>query len=224
MRQRSSVLAVAVFALSSLAPIATAGAQIMSYKNTNYGLLAGEAQYLLVSNPVPTLSYSFQYIINSPFDLLTPSLKANFAYDVQISGRIGLGPLDRGTAMMDAAYYPAFHDIDAGILYPIYKASDPSVTFWTEWDGVMDRRPSVDGYQPTHVYDYFIQGRGAGLAFSFRECCYGDNVGSFDVKIFELGELVSPTITPEPSTYALMAAGLLGLGLATRRRRKSSNV
>ena len=31
---------------------------------------------------------------------------------------------------------------------------------------------------------------------------------------------LSVTLTPEPSTYALVAAGLLALGIAARRRRK----
>jgi hypothetical protein len=217
MRPRISLLSAALCAVALGVPRTTT-AQTVSYANANYGLIAGEVRYLLVNNPLPTLTYQFLYDISAPFDLVTPSLKANFAYDVQISGRVGLGPLDRGTAMLDAAYFPGFQDIDVGILYPIYEASDPGVTFWTEWDGVIDRRPSVDGYQPTHVYDYFIQGRGAGLAFSYRECCYGDNVGSFDVKIFELGELVSPSTVPEPSTVALLAAGLLGLGVVRKRR------
>lgn len=36
---------------------------------------------------------------------------------------------------------------------------------------------------------------------------------------FEIAN-VSPSVVPEPSTYALMASGLLALGVAARRRRK----
>ena len=153
-------------------------------------------------------------------DLVTPALKANFAYDVQISGRHGVGPLDRGVAMGDAAYYPAFNDIDV-VHYPFSAGNPGSDTWVTGWDGVANRRPSVDGYQPTHIYDYFIQGRGAGLTFTFRDSPYSDNVGGETVSIYELGELVSPTTVPEPSTVVLLAAGLLGIGVAARTHRQS---
>jgi hypothetical protein len=220
MRPRISLLSAALCAVALGVPRTTT-AQTVSYANANYGLIAGEVQYLLVSNPVPTLTYQFLYDIRGPFDLVTPSLKANFAYDVQISGRFGVGPLDRGVAMGDAAYYPAFNDIDI-VHYPFAVGSWGVETWVTGWDAVANRRPSVDGYQPTHVYAYFIQGRGAGLTFTYRDYPYGDNVGGLDVKIFELGELVAPSTVPEPSTIALLAAGLLGIGVGARKHRRSA--
>ena len=36
------------------------------------------------------------------------------------------------------------------------------------------------------------------------------------------GSAVGTTVTPEPSTYALMAAGLAGLGFFSRRRRSDA--
>jgi hypothetical protein len=44
---------------------------------------------------------------------------------------------------------------------------------------------------------------------------------AFDVTVADPPS--SAIVTPEPSTYALMATGLFGLGVATRRRRQSSN-
>lgn len=220
MRQRVSFLSAALCAIALTVP-SVSTAQTVSYANANYGLIAGEARYLLVNNPVPILAYQFLYDISGPFDLVTPLLKANFAYDVQISGRHGVGPLDRGVAMGDAAYYPAFNDIDV-VHYP-FSSGNPGSELWvTGWDGVANRRPSVDGYQPSHVYDYFIQGGGAGLTFTFRDSPYGDNVGGETVTIFELGELAPTTTVPEPSTIALLAAGMLGVGLAARRRTLNS--
>jgi hypothetical protein len=219
MRSRISFLTAALCAVAVGTPRTTA-AQTVSYANANYGLIAGEVQYLLVKNPIPTLAYQFLYDISGPFDLVTPSLKANFAYNVQISGRHGVGPLDRGVAMGDAAYWPAFNDIDV-VHYPFSAGNPGSETWVTGWDGVANRRPSVDGYQPTHIYDYFIQGRGAGLTFTFRDSPYDDNVGGETVSIYELGELVSPTTVPEPPTVVLLAAGLLGIGVVARRHRQS---
>jgi PEP-CTERM motif len=91
----------------------------------------------------------------------------------------------------------------------------------TVWDGVANRRPSLDGDQPTPVYDSFIQGRGAGLTFTVRDSPYGNNVGGETVSIYQLGDRVSPTTVPEPSTVVLLAAGLLGIGVVARKHRQS---
>lgn len=217
MTLRRSLQLVALYLVSSVTPHLLT-AQVVSYANANFGLIPSELQYLRVRDPVPSLFYQFFYDISGPFDLVTIPLKAGFAYNVQISGRHGVGPLDRGVAMGDAAYYPAFNDIDL-VHYPIYPGAPGSETWVTGWDGVNYRRPSNDGYQPTHVYDYFIEGRGAGLTFTFRDYPYGDNVGGANVAIYELGELEAPADVPEPSATALLTAGLIGVATIVRKRR-----
>ena len=221
MTLRRSLQLVALLAFSSISPRLMT-AQVVSYANANFGLIPNELQYLRVRDPVPSLFYQFFYDISGPFDLVTIPLKAGFAYNVQISGRHGVGPLDRGVAMGDPAYYPAFNDIDL-VHYPIYPGAPGSETWVTGWDGVNNRRPSVDGYQPTHVYDYFIQGRGAGLSFTFRDYPYGDNVGGATVAIFELGALEDPSTVPEPATATLLGAGLIGIAAIVRRRRSAQS-
>ena len=75
---------------------------------------------------------------------------------------------------------------------------------------------------------------------STRNCCGGDDdfaliyntdpiwndAGGKWNDDYRLGRFVAefnPTTVPEPSTYALMATGLFGLGVAAHRRRKSPN-
>jgi PEP-CTERM motif len=215
MRQRFSVFASAVLAASLLAPVAATGAQSTSYTNTNYGLIAGEVQYLLVNNPQSILIDQFFFNLAGPFDRITPNLKSNFVYNLQISGRGGIGPLDRGNARPDAAYafvnWQNMDEVNA-------KGDGFGVT---AWDGVWGRRPMNDVYTTTHTYDYFVEGRDVGLTFRFRDNPYGDNVDGYTVSIYEVGEIA---VVPEPSSIALLGAGLLGVGFAARRRRRATRV
>jgi hypothetical protein len=47
----------------------------------------------------------------------------------------------------------------------------------------------------------------------------GEGIGDFNDVVFELNS--SPSALPEPATFGLIGAGLLGLGLARLRARKS---
>ncbi|MDQ8162121.1 MAG: PEP-CTERM sorting domain-containing protein [Gemmatimonadota bacterium] len=203
----------AVLAIACLVPLATTGAQVMSYTNTNYGLIAGEVQYLLVNNAQPVLVDQFFFNLAGPFDRLTSNLKSNFVYKLQISGRGGVGPLDRGNARPDAAYgFVNWQNMDEVNV----KGDGFGVT---AWDGVLGRRPENDVYTTTHTYDYFVQGRDAGLTFRFRDYPYGDNVDGYNVSVYDYGELVT---VPEPASILLVGAGLLGVGLEVRRRRRAA--
>jgi hypothetical protein len=219
MRIRTLALSLSLFAGAAVSlPAQT------PYVNTNFGLISGETQYLYVTAPTPQPFYSFAWNLSGPIDLTTPSLLSGIAYRVRVSGRAGVGPLDGllnyNNSRPDAAFY------FCGFFENLDTCQVPGDGFSvTRWDGVLGRRPSVDAYNPDHVYDYFVAGRNAGLRFSFTDDPYGDNVSDMQVAISSLGAITGPVNTvPEPSTYASMAAGLLGLGVAARRRRRSPDV
>ena len=170
MRQPFSAFIGTAFALSLLAPVAATGAQAVSFTNTNYGLLAGEVQYLRVTNPLPVFVDQFFFDLTGPFDHVTPDLKGNFVYQLQISGRGGVGPLDRGNARPDAAFgFVNWQNMDE-----VNVKSDGFGV--TAWDGVSGRRPANDVYTTTHTYDYYVQGRETGLVFRFRQPSRGGDL------------------------------------------------
>lgn len=202
---RAALIAVALLP-SHLMP-----AQTVSHTNTNFGLLPNEAQYLVVANPYASLVDRFYFDLTRSIDYTTTSLKEKHVYKLQITGRGGIGPLDRGSAMPDAAYsYVNWQNLDL-----VHVPGDGFGV--TAWDNVWGRRPSIDVYTTTHTYDYFVEGRGVGLNFRFRDNPYGDNVGGYNVSLFEVGRLA---VVPEPDSVLLLAPGLLLVGGLVKRRRK----
>jgi hypothetical protein len=190
-----------------------------AFLNTNYGLLPDEMQYLYASNPAPQPFYSFYYDIKGPINLTTPALLSGMAYQVRISGRAGVGPLDGfmnyNNSRPDAAfdYCGFFENLDT------CQRPGNGVGV-TTWDGVDGRRPAVDAYNPNHVYDYFIAGKNAGLRFTFSDNPYGDNYSDMQVEISSLGSMTNPSLVPEPSAGALVITGLAGIFVAARIRRR----
>lgn len=73
--------------------------------------------------------------------------------------------------------------------------------------------PNVGATQ-TYSYDYGTAPTGTGIGLGFYGAAQIDNFGGASAS----------TVAPEPSTYALMAAGMAALGLVSRRRRRSSLV
>lgn len=191
----------------------------ITYDNSNFGLIAGESQFLTVNSPSPSLLDQFNYIVTGPFDYTTATLKDGFAYNIRISGRVGLGPLDgSNNSTPDAAYrFVNWQNLDL-----VHVPGMDGIPWVTHWDGIEGRRPSTDVYSTAHVYDYYVEGQGAGLAFSFRDNPYYDNIGGFQVSIFELGSVTGANVPDGGSLSATFAITLLGLEWMRRQSASKS--
>ncbi len=164
--------------------------------NANYGLITNQQPTFSVATTNGTMHEEFDYIVTGPFDHTTPALQNGNIYKVTISGRVGVGPRDgENNSTPDCCYvYVNWQNLDL-----VHVAGTAAVG---AWDSVSGRRPYPDGYNTNHIYDFYINGTGAGLAFSFRDNPYGDNIGGFHVKIFNLGApgviTAPPSITSQP--------------------------
>lgn len=149
--------------------------------NANYGLITNQQPTFGVATTNGTMLEEFDYIITGPFDHTTPALQNSNIYKLTISGRVGVGPRDgENNSTPDVAYmFVNWQNLDL--------VHVPASWICSDWDGIANRRPFPDVYNTNHVYDYYVMGAGTGLAFSFRDNPYGDNIGGFHVKINNLG-------------------------------------
>jgi hypothetical protein len=85
---------------------------------------------------------------------------------------------------------------------------------WTGTDNSVFSALLTLSLNPGDTYQMALNG---GWDFSIVE--QGANWEVFKVKVFGFEEVPNTTV-PEPSTIALMATGLVGLGLAARRRKQ----
>jgi hypothetical protein len=191
--------------------------QAATYGNSNFGLVPGQSQYLIVDSPSATSFDQFNYVVTGPFGYTTPALKPGFVYDIRISGRSGIGPLDgSNNSTPDAAYdFIGWQNLDS--------VHQPSTrTPWvTTWDGILGRRPSPDAYSTAHVYDYYVEGQNAGLDFSFSDDPYWDNIGGFQVSIFEVGAMAQP-VPEQPSTFLSGFLALFTIVASLHKTRKQA--
>ena len=139
---------------------------------------------LSFTNSTPIASYFIDLSHNNNYR--TPILSSQSNYCFRATGRGGVGPLDRGDAMADAAFYPSFHPLTA-------KWAAPANT-WT-WVERMPFRPTPDVFNPNHVYYFYFQGRDTYEELLFQDSPYSDNVGGFNVDLF----LVSPQAPQDPA-------------------------
>lgn len=203
-----TVATVSILAILGLA-VGHAKATLVTYANSNYGLVGGEPQSLTVDNPSPATVDQFTYYVTGAFNHTTPALTDGFAYDIRISGRAGIGGMDTtNNATPDAAWdFVNFQNLDL--------VHVPTMRYpWVDtWGGIVGRRPYPDQYTTSHVYDFYVEGHGAGLTFSFFDSYYGDNSGSFQVYVSRLG----PVVAPEPTVLVLLACG----GTMVLRRKRA---
>ena len=174
-----------VYALSLTSP------PVLVVSNANYGLITNQGPTFAVATTNGTMLEEFDYTVTGPFDHTTPALQNGNIYKLTISGRVSVGPnIGSPNSTPDVAYmFVSWQDLDL--------VHVPTSWICSDWDGIASRRPFPDVYNTNHVYDYYVMGAGAGLAFTFRDSPYSDNIGSFHVKIFNLGS--SGVITPPPS-------------------------
>jgi len=132
---------------------------------------------LSFTNSTPIASYFID--LSHYNDFKTPVLSSQSNYCFKATGRGGVGPLDRGDAMADAAFYPSFHPLTA-------KWAAPDNT-WT-WVGHTPFRPTPDVLNPAHVYYFYFQGSNKSEELTFQDNPYSDNVGGFNVDLY----VVSP--------------------------------
>jgi hypothetical protein len=143
---------------------------------------------LSFTNSTPIASYFID--LSQYNDYKTPVLSSQSTYCFRATGRGGVGPLDRGDAMADAAFYPSFHPLTA-------KWAAPDNT-WT-WVGHTPFRPTPDVFNPAHVYYFYFQGSNTFEELIFQDSPYSDNVGGFNVDLF-LVPTVPPTCSPHKAT------------------------
>ena len=108
-----------------------------------------------------------------------------------------------------------------------YSVNGGPSTKWG-WDG-----SEREVFFPMHISDFYASpelafeqvftplvlevAAPATLRLYIPDCCFWDNVGALTVS-------VAPTVTPEPDSVALMAAGLSVLGFVAFRRRRTMTI
>jgi Concanavalin A-like lectin/glucanases superfamily len=148
---------------------------------------------LSFTNSTPVASYFID--LSRYNDFKTPVLSSQSNYCFRATGRGGVGPLDRGDAMADAAFYPSFHPLTA-------KWAAPENT-WT-WVGHSPFRPTPDVFNPAHVYYFYLHGNDTSEELTFADNPYSDNVGGFSVDLFAI-----PAGGVPPQSQSFLTNGLV---------------
>ena len=144
-------------------------------------------------------------------EFTTPTLSLGEDYYFRVTGRFGIGPLDRGNSMSDPAW-------------AAYRGSDGNWGPLDVWhyaytaftiDGQAQIRPSPDGYRTEHTYTWTLEGNNLPVTISFDDSPVWDNVGG--PLHFELYQV------PEPSALSLSLVALGTLVCGGSRRTVASD-
>lgn len=152
----------------------------VQYTNANFGLVAGEPDSIRLASGASVVIEEFDFDIRVEFDYVSRPLTAGRAYRLRISGKGRVGP-GNDASMSDVAFSPCFSNLD------FCQVRLNTANWAAGWDDIAGRRPFPDVYVSSHVYDYYVLGRGAALTWRFRDSPYSDNVGGFRISISLMG-------------------------------------
>jgi hypothetical protein len=114
-----------------------------------------------------------------------------------------------------AHYVVASKGSDGGftLLLDASEAGDPACTY--HYCGWLTEQQASDQFLATAPFKLHLDTR-TDLAFATADYALGDNLGGISLSITRADAVAA---VPEPQTYALMLAGLIGMGVWARRQR-----
>ncbi len=152
-----------------------------------------------------TLLTSFSMSFGSAQSITLPNLESNKNYRLQVDGRYGIAD---GWNHCDAAFTYAWDTITGTKVncngtqdaqpYGAWLFDGTSATDWQRPDNDIDNNSAFcSGGDRT--YWWTISGNGNANTIGFTDCCYGDNSGSLDFKLFELSGQNASVVWPDGS-------------------------
>lgn len=174
------------------------------------------------------------------FEILGPSgtVPVQVRVTTSVAGNDVLGEFDQVSAQFIVSQtnlYSQLSGLSVGVGYSVFEDSGATINDTTTWDNKSDTSAGSSSYTDTNTYDFqtntiYYVGLANGifaLSASSSASAYTDptfqiapgtpNAGSYSF-IYSPGVGNGVSGVPEPSTWAMMLCGLVGLGLAGYRR------